>query len=107
MKRKEFDNILNECLERVLTEGETVEQCLASYPDHASELEPLLQTALFDRKASAVKPRLEFRDRATHSSSACARSGQQWWLVSWCSCWQAAVRRQRRVIVCLMGLCIR
>ena len=66
MKRKEFDNILNECLERVLTEGETVEQCLASYPDHASELEPLLQTALFAKKTSAVKPRPEFRDRARY-----------------------------------------
>ena len=66
MKRKEFDNILNECLERILTEGETVEQCLANYPDYASELEPLLQTALFARKASAVKPRPEFRDRARY-----------------------------------------
>ena len=66
MKRKEFDNILNECLERILTEGETVEQCLADYPDYASELEPLLQTALFARKASAVKPSPEFRDRARY-----------------------------------------
>ena len=70
MKRKEFDNILNECLERVLTEGETVEQCLASYPDHASELEPLLQTALFAKKTSAVKPRPEFRDRARYQMRA-------------------------------------
>ena len=70
MKRKEFDNILDECLERILTEGETVEQCLANYPDYASELEPLLQTALFARKASAVKPRPEFRDRARHQMHA-------------------------------------
>ena len=66
MKRKEFDNILDECLERILTEGETLEQCLANYPVYASELEPLLQTALFARKASAVEPRPEFRDRARH-----------------------------------------
>lgn len=67
MKRtKEFDNILNECLERVLIEGEPVERCLADYPKEAAELEPLLQTALGTKRASAVKPRAEFRDRARY-----------------------------------------
>lgn len=65
-KTREFDNILNECLERVLIEGEAIEQCLASYPGYAAELEPLLQTALVTKKVSAVKPRPEFRDRARH-----------------------------------------
>lgn len=65
-KRKEFNNILDECLERVLIKGETVEQCLASYPEQAAELEPLLQTALATKKASAIKPRPEFRDRARY-----------------------------------------
>jgi len=65
-KRKEFNNILDECLERVLTEGEAIEQCLASYPELAAELEPLLQTALATRNASAVSPHPEFRDRARY-----------------------------------------
>jgi hypothetical protein len=60
---KEFDTILDECLERLLS-GETVEQCLASYPQHAAELEPLLLTAGEARKATAISPRREFRDRA-------------------------------------------
>jgi len=65
-KRKEFDNILDECLERILTRGETIEQCLASYPEQAAELEPLLQTALSTKETLAIKPRPEFRDRARY-----------------------------------------
>ena len=66
MKEKEFDNILDECLERILTGGETIEQCLGSYPEQAAELEPLLQTALLTKKASAIRPRPEFRERARY-----------------------------------------
>ena len=67
MKRKrEFNHTFDECLERLLTGGETIEQCLRSYPEQAEELEPLLKTALAARKASAIQPRPEFRDRARH-----------------------------------------
>ena len=66
MKDKEFDNILDECLERILTRGETIEQCLESYPEQSAELEPLLQTALLTKRASAIKPRPEFRERARY-----------------------------------------
>ena len=66
MKNKEFDNILDECLERLLVKGETIEQCLASYPEQATELEPLLQTALAAKKVSAIQPRPEFRARARY-----------------------------------------
>jgi len=63
---KEFINILDECLERLLVKGETVEQCLRSYPEQAAELEPLLQTALATQKASAIQPRPEFRAKARY-----------------------------------------
>jgi len=62
--RKEFTNILDECLERILVKGESVEQCLQSYPAFANELKPLLKTALITKKATAVAPRSEFRERA-------------------------------------------
>ncbi len=65
-KGKEFDNILDECLERILTRGETIEQCLALYPEQAAELEPLLETVLVTKNALAIKPRPEFRDRARY-----------------------------------------
>ena len=63
---KEFDNILNECLERLLVRGETLEQCLQSYPGWAAELEPLLQTAIIAKQASAIQPRAEFKARARY-----------------------------------------
>ncbi len=67
MKRdKEFNNILNECLERLLIKGETIEQCLQSYPEQAAELEPLLKTALVTRRVSAIQPRADFKARARY-----------------------------------------
>ncbi len=65
-KSKEINNILDECLERLLVKGETIEQCLASYPEQANELEPLLQTALVAKKVSAIQPQPEFRARARY-----------------------------------------
>ena len=61
-----FENILNESLER-LRQGESVEQCLARYPEQAAELAPLLRVAADSQKASsAVKPRPEFKARARY-----------------------------------------
>lgn len=65
-KDRELDNILDECLERLLVKGETIEQCLASYPEQAAELKPLLETALAAKQVSAIRPRPEFRTRARY-----------------------------------------
>lgn len=65
-KSRQFDNILDECLERLLAKGETMEQCLASYPEQAAELKPLLEMALAAKRASAIQPRPEFRTRARY-----------------------------------------
>ncbi len=66
MKNKEFDNILNDCLERLLIKGESLEQCLEHYPEQAAELKPLLETALAAREAADIKPRPDFRARASY-----------------------------------------
>ena len=63
---KEFDNILDECLERMLVGGETIEQCLERYPEQAAQLKPLLETALAVKETSAVQPRAEFKARARY-----------------------------------------
>lgn len=55
-----IEQVLNECVER-LRQGETVEQCLASYPERAEELEPLLRTVATLKEVSCVQPRPEFR----------------------------------------------
>jgi len=65
-KNREFDDILDECVERLLAKGETLEQCLQSYPEQAAELKPLLETALATKRASAIEPRPEFRARARY-----------------------------------------
>lgn len=65
-KSREFDNVLDACLERLLVDGETVERCLQSFPQYADELKPLLETVLATRQASAIQPRLEFKDRARY-----------------------------------------
>ena len=55
-----------QCLERLLVKGETIEQCLQSYPEQAATLKPLLQTALATRKAAAIQPRAEFKAKARY-----------------------------------------
>lgn len=66
MKDKEFNNIFDECLERIVLKGETLEQCLGRYPEQAAELKPLLETVLAVKEASAVEPRPEFKARASY-----------------------------------------
>jgi len=59
---KKLNEILDNCLERVLVENETVDACLKSYPEQADELKPLLETALATRKVSlAMEPDPQFR----------------------------------------------
>lgn len=65
-KDNEFNNVLNECLERLLAKGETIEQCLLSYPEYAAELEPLLHTVVATKKALAIQPRPEFKAEARY-----------------------------------------
>ncbi len=69
---KDFDNILDECLGRLL-DGESVEACLSRYPEHAAELEPLLRTARDTMKITDIQPRPEFRDRARYQFQAAIR----------------------------------
>ena len=42
MSDSNFDNALNDCLERMAA-GETLAECLARHPEHADELAPLLR----------------------------------------------------------------
>jgi hypothetical protein len=63
---KEFNNILDDCIERLLVRGETLQQCLDSYPEYAAELEPLLQMALATNEAVSVQPDPDFKARARY-----------------------------------------
>jgi hypothetical protein len=65
-QNKQFDNILNECLDRVLR-GETIEECLKNYPEQAPELAPLLHTAVTAKQAANIQPRAEFKAQARYA----------------------------------------
>ena len=43
----DYQEILEECLARVANGTSTVDECLARYPEHATQLRPLLRTVLF------------------------------------------------------------
>jgi hypothetical protein len=74
---KGFEKILDECLERLI-QGESVEECLARYPEQAAELEPLLRVALMAKEASSVEPRPELKAAARHRfQSAVSDMGRQ------------------------------
>jgi len=53
-------NILDECVERI-AKGESIDTCLARYPDLRSSLEPLLAMALSISSIPRVSPSDEFR----------------------------------------------
>ena len=78
------DNILNECIER-LAAGETVDQCLASYPDHAVELEPMLHTSAATMNVAAtITHREEAKQRSRYNFTAAVadrkREANRGWL---------------------------
>ncbi len=52
----EFQQILEDCLPKLLNGTTTVEECLARYPEHARELRPLLRTVYSLNLAGALKP---------------------------------------------------
>jgi len=94
MTSREFDNILDECLERLLVKGETIEQCLQSYPEQASELEPLLRTALATGEAVDFQPRPEFRAKARYQFRSALREmegGSRRSLSGWFPRWATSV----------------
>ena len=63
-KDKEFNDILDECLDRLMFNGDTLEQCLADYPQYAEELKPLLEASLITGQISSIEPDREFKTRA-------------------------------------------
>lgn len=74
----EFDRALDDCLDRV-ARGETVEQCLALYPEHAFRIEPLLRVSETARTAFAFEPSGQgsVQARARMDSGRAARAFRQ------------------------------
>ena len=66
---RNIEEILNECLEAIL-HGESVESCLAKYPEHAKDLEPLLRIAFAGSKSSSTDPHPELKSETKRSLEA-------------------------------------
>jgi hypothetical protein len=106
---KKFESILDECLRRVITRGEDIEQCLRDYPDAAEELEALLRTALaVHAKTATVRPSPRAKSLTKQRFLAEARAQQQrrrkprWFpLFQWQRSWAFAVAAV--LIVVLVG----
>jgi len=74
MTRK-IEDILNNCLER-LFRGESIRDCLESYPEQASELELLLRTSVtIIQTSSAIQPAPQFKTRVRSQFEAILRQG--------------------------------
>jgi len=68
-----FDRILDECIDRI-NRGDRLEDCLASYPEHAEKLGPLLQTMLDTQAAYTFTPSPTAKTRARQRFN-CSRGG--------------------------------
>lgn len=60
---KDFDLILEDCLERLSSGASNLDECLLRYPDYAQQLRPLLQSAARLERASEVQPPADFKQR--------------------------------------------
>ncbi|MEW6033400.1 MAG: DUF5667 domain-containing protein [Chloroflexota bacterium] len=68
-----IEQVLDECIDR-LRRGESIERCLASHPEHAAELGPLLRMAAAVGRASAIEPRPEFKARLKYQALSALQS---------------------------------
>jgi len=93
-KREKLDDILNECLERMLLSGESMDECLQSYPEYADELRPLLNTVLSAQQVSEIEPRPEFKASARYQFQQALRektARQSRRFFNWQPAWSAVV----------------
>lgn len=71
---RSLSEVLDECLQRVLKDGESIEACVAHYPEYADELRDELEMALAFRGALAFTPDVDKkRDARLRMNDAIAR----------------------------------
>ncbi len=61
--KKRYDEILDECIDRILFQGASVEECLARYPEYAQELELQCRVVAQLSSASTLPVSTEAKDR--------------------------------------------
>jgi hypothetical protein len=87
---KDFNQILDECLDRV-SRGETIESCLADYASFATELRPLLESASEVRLAGSFTPSMDAKRQARQRLMGAIDKSQKpaawWWILSRVPTW--------------------
>ena len=74
-----FEEALNDCLER-MQRGKSLQSCLARFPKHAADLEPLLQVGQMLRSAPpALSAEAFSRGRIELRDAALAQGAAGWW----------------------------
>jgi hypothetical protein len=58
---KDFDQILDECIDDMASGSATLEQCLVRHPEEADQLEPLLRAALGLSRSQELHPSAAFK----------------------------------------------
>jgi hypothetical protein len=107
-KEREFNNILDECLDRLIFGDETPEDCLRDYPEFADELRPLLETSLATSQVSDIKARPEFRSKARtelHSilKEAEMKRSKSFFRISWQRSWATVTAIVMTIILATGG----
>ena len=93
---RDFDVVLDEAISR-LEAGEALEDCLASYPEHAGLLEPLLRMAAFSERALAdVEPLSETASAAGRQRLLAAAAQQR--LLAAAAAQQVPTAPQRKLV---------
>lgn len=59
---RRFEDILEESISAVVDGGQSVEECLARYPQQAADLEPLIRIAVAVREASRLEAAAPFKE---------------------------------------------
>jgi hypothetical protein len=76
MLAKDFDRILDECIERV-NRGDTTADCLSDYPAYSEKLRPVLETVHDIREACNFEPSADAKRTARQKFHAALGKGQE------------------------------
>ena len=71
-----FDKILDECIDRI-NQGDSLEDCLANYPEYARQLESFLRVMLETRETYAFVPSTSAKMEARQRFNAARASIEQ------------------------------
>ncbi len=107
-----FDRILDECIDRI-NRGESLQACLADYPEHVKQLEPLLRAMLHTKETHSFVPSASAKRVARQHFNAALEELERRreerqplfpWLLGWSKVWVTTAVVVLIVIIGYFGL---